>query len=62
MTPNPLAGMTPDQIGPLVASAFKWSGPHILEAMIEALTDANFHTAAAALAKTWHEVNNTEEK
>lgn len=55
MTPNPLAGMTADQIGPLVAQAMSWSGPDIFAAMLEALTDANFHTEAAALIRTWHE-------
>ena len=55
MTPNPLAGMTANQIGPLVAQAMKWSGPDIFAAMLEAVTDANFHTEAAALIRAWHE-------
>jgi hypothetical protein len=55
MTPNPLADMTADQIGPLVAQAMKWSGPDIFAAMLEAVTDANFHTEAAALIRAWHE-------
>lgn len=50
---NPLNGMSPEQIGPIVAQSLEWNGPAIFEAMREALTDANFHTAAAALAKTW---------
>jgi hypothetical protein len=55
MTANPLAGMTADQIGPLVAQAMKWGGPDIFAAMLEAVTDANFHTEAAALIRAWHE-------
>lgn len=55
MTPNPLAGMTADQIGPLVAHAMSWSGPDIFAAMLEALTDANFHTEAASIIRAWHE-------
>jgi hypothetical protein len=47
--------MTADQIGPIVASAMKWSGPDIFAAMLEAVTDANFHTEAAALIRAWHE-------
>lgn len=61
MTPNPRK-ITPEALGQQVAKAMDWSGPHIFEAMIKALTDANFHTAAAALTKTWHEINNTQEK
>ena len=60
MTPNPLAGMTADQIGPLVAQAMKWSGPDIFAAMLEAVTDANFHTEAAALMRAWNNPQLTE--
>jgi mono/diheme cytochrome c family protein len=50
---NPLNGMKPEEIGPIVAQALQWNGPAIFETMREALTDANFHTEAAAMAKTW---------
>jgi hypothetical protein len=54
MTPNPRT-ITPEAMGQQAAKAMDWSGPHIFAAMIEALTDANFHTEAAALIRAWHE-------
>jgi hypothetical protein len=59
MTPNPRK-ITPEAMGQQVAKAMDWSGPHIFAAMLEALTDANFHREAAALAKTWQELNPTK--
>jgi hypothetical protein len=59
MTPNPRK-ITPEAMGQQVAKAMNWSGPHIFEAMIEALTDANFHTEAAALVRAWHQPQLTE--
>ena len=53
MKANPLTGMTPDEIGQAVAQALEWDGSAIFAAMLEALTDSNFHRAAAKLAKTW---------
>jgi hypothetical protein len=55
MKPNPLIDMTPEQIGNLTAYALQWDGQAIFEAMIIALTDANFHRAAEALQNTWSE-------
>lgn len=54
MTPNPRK-ITPEELGVQVAQAMDWSGPHIFAAMVEALTDANFHTQAAAIIRAWHE-------
>lgn len=54
MTPNPRK-ITPEAMGAQVAQAMDWSGPHIFAAMVEALTDANFHTQAAAIIRAWHE-------
>jgi hypothetical protein len=59
MTPNPRK-ITPEAMGQQVAKAMDWSGPHIFAAMLEALTDSNFHREAAALAKTWQELNPTK--
>jgi hypothetical protein len=50
-----IKNLTPDQIGPLVAKSLNWDGDRIFAAMIEALTDANYHTQAAALIRVWHE-------
>lgn len=50
---NPLYGMTPEEMGCAVSIACTWNGNAIFEAFTAALTDANFHTAAAALANTW---------
>lgn len=59
MTPNPRK-ITPEAMGEQVAKAMDWSGPHIFAAMLAALTDANFHTEAAALMRAWHRPQLTE--
>ena len=51
-----MRGMKPEDIGVAVAVALAWNGNAIFEAMLSALTDANFHAAAAALEKTWKEL------
>jgi len=62
MTPNPLAGFTPEKIGTIVAQAFEWCGDDIFAAMQEALIDANFHYEALALAETWARMNPESQK
>ncbi len=55
--PNPFANMTSEQIGDSVSVALRWDGQSIFDAMIAALTDANFHAAVKALKITWDETN-----
>jgi hypothetical protein len=38
---------TPQEIGDALAKHFCWDGSQIVECMLAALTDANFHTLAA---------------
>jgi hypothetical protein len=38
---------TPEAIGEAIAQHFKWDGARIVECMLAALTEANFHTLAA---------------
>jgi hypothetical protein len=59
MTPNPRK-ITPEAMGQQVAKAMDWSGPHIFAAMVEALTEANFHTEAAAIIRAWNNPQLTE--
>lgn len=56
--PNPFANMTLEQIGDSVSVALCWDGQAIFDAMIAALTDANFHQAVKALKITWQETLN----
>lgn len=42
---------TPELIGQHVALSLHWSGDLIVEAFIEALTEANFHSLAADVQK-----------
>ena len=43
------------EFGEYTARVYRWDGEKIFAAMIEALTEANFHTEAAALIRAWHE-------
>jgi hypothetical protein len=40
-------GTTAEEIGAALAQHFRWEGGQIVECMLAALTDANFHTLAA---------------
>jgi len=46
---------TPAQeFGEYTARVYRWDGEKIFTALLAALTEANFHTEAAALIRTWH--------
>ena len=51
-----LHGMTPEDIGVAVSVAMRWNGNAIFQAMLAALTDANFHTEVTALEEAWNKV------
>jgi hypothetical protein len=51
-----MRGMDPEDIGVAVSVALTWDGNAIFRAMLAALTDANFHTEAKALEKTWQDL------
>ena len=52
---------TPAQeFGEYTARVYRWDGEKIFSAMLEALTDANFHTEAAALMRAWRKPQLTE--
>jgi hypothetical protein len=40
---------TPQEIGAKLAARFMWSDEPIMECMLEALTDANFHSLRAQI-------------
>lgn len=44
----------PAEIGEYIARVYRWDGEKIFAALMAALTEANYHTEAAALAQTWH--------
>lgn len=48
-----MRGMDPEDIGVAVSVALTWDGNAIFQAMLAALTDANFHKEVVALTKTW---------
>ena len=50
-----LHGMEPEDIGVAVSVALTWDGNAIFEAMLAALTDANFHKEVKALTKAWED-------
>ena len=50
-----MCGMDSEDIGVVVAMALKWNGNAIFEAMLSALTDANFHKEVVALTKAWED-------
>jgi len=45
----------PEEIGEFIARVYRWDGEKIFAALVAALTEANFHTEAAAIIRTWHE-------
>jgi hypothetical protein len=45
----------PQEVGEYIARVYRWDGDKIFAAMLAALTEANFHTAAAAQIRAWHE-------
>lgn len=49
-----------EEIGEYIARVYRWDGEKIFAALLAALTEANFHTEAAALARTWHAPQLTE--
>lgn len=48
-----MRGMDPEDIGVAVSVALTWDGNAIFQAMLAALTDANFHKEVVALTKAW---------
>jgi hypothetical protein len=40
---------TPQEVGAKIAARFAWNDAPIMECMLEALTDANFHSLRAQL-------------
>jgi hypothetical protein len=48
-----MRGMDPEDIGVAVSVALTWDGNAIFQAMLSALTDANFHKEVVALTKAW---------
>lgn len=44
----------PEEFGEYIARVYRWDGEKIFAALLAALTEANFHTEAAALTQTWH--------
>jgi hypothetical protein len=50
-----MRGMDPEDIGVAVSVALTWDGNAIFEAMLSALTDANFHKEVVALTKAWED-------
>lgn len=51
-----LRGMTPEDIGIAVSQALSWNGHAIFQAMLAALTDANFHSEVVVLEQAWNKV------
>lgn len=51
-----LRGMSPEDLGVAVSVALSWNGNAIFQAMLAALTDANFHTEVQALEEAWNKV------
>jgi hypothetical protein len=50
-----MRGMDPEDIGVAVSVALTWDGNAIFQAMLAALTDANFHKEVVALTKAWED-------
>lgn len=44
-----------EEIGEYIARVYRWDGEKIFAALLAAMTEANFHTEAAALIRAWHE-------
>jgi len=51
---------SPEELGEFIARVYRWDGEKIFAALLAALTEANFHTEAAALIRTWHKPQLTE--
>jgi hypothetical protein len=45
----------PEEVGEFIARVYRWDGEKIFSALVAALTEANFHTEAAAIIRAWHE-------
>jgi hypothetical protein len=45
----------PEEIGEFIARVYRWDGEKIFAALLAAVTEANFHTEAAAIIRAWHE-------
>ena len=43
----------PADVGEYIARVYRWNGHKIAAAFFAALTEANYHTERAALARTW---------
>lgn len=46
----------PEEIGEFIARIYRWDGEKIFSALMAAMTEANFHTAAKELQKTWQAI------
>jgi hypothetical protein len=46
---------TPEEIGRKLAARFMWNDAPIMECMLEALTDSNFHSFRAKVEKLYNE-------
>lgn len=49
-----------EEIGEFIARVYRWDGEKIFAALLAALTEANFHTEAAALMRAWRRPQLTE--
>lgn len=49
-----------EEIGEFIARVYRWDGEKIFAALLAAMTEANFHTEAAALIRAWHQPQLTE--
>jgi hypothetical protein len=47
---------TPQEIGAKLAARFMWADAPIMECMLEALTDANFHSLRAQIEALYNEI------
>lgn len=47
---------TPQEIGAKLAARFMWADGPIMECMLEALTDANFHSLRAQIESLYNEI------
>ena len=48
---------TPQEIGAKLAARFMWNDHTIMECMLEALTDSNFHSLRKKLEKLYLEIS-----
>lgn len=48
---------TPQEIGVKLAARFMWNDGSIMECMLEALTDSNFHSLREKLEKLYLEIS-----